>query len=228
MNSLCNYTRLFIDHPFKVYMLCLFFYLACIGAVFGLNLMEVNQPHPRDYLVWDHEMVRGYDQETLLLAELDKASAESSMAVRVMSQGEWVTQIVYECECDNILTVEHVRRMAHIESLVLQLPAWPQVCLATSGNDPGCSSASYHSIALLFSNPHTVTEAELNATLNSVTSDSASYRKIKHLFGKEFSSANQQSKIARAIFVTGGPLEIEGTRYNDLSDRIDEQKDHIV
>ena len=123
-----SYTRFFIDHPFKIYILCLVFYFGCIGACIGLNLIEATTPHSHDNLVWDDERVIGYDYETLLTYELDKASTGSDLSVRVHSPSDWVTQIVYDCECDNIITVENVKRMASIEAQVLQLPNWHKLC----------------------------------------------------------------------------------------------------
>ena len=184
-------------------------------------------PHSRDNLNWDDERVIGYDHETLFLDELDKASGGSSLSVRVLTPNDWVMQIIYDCSCDNIITVENVKRMAYLESLVLQLPNWPKLCLATSHSDTGCSSSSYTSLASLISNPHTLTEAVLNVTLATITQEPI-YTAVKSLFGKEFSASSQKSSITRAIFQTGGPLEIDGKRYTTMDDRRTEQENYII
>ena len=182
-------TNLFVNHPFKIYLICLTVYIAFIGASLWLDMIQVTSPHERDYLVWKDEKVLGYDYETLISESLNKASDGSEMSVRTISQNKWVTQIVYDCACDNIFTPENIQQMAFLESKVLQLPSWTKVCFATSANDPGCSSASYTSLASLFASPSTVTEEVLNGTLQVITTE-PTYSKIKHLFGKEFSADN--------------------------------------
>ena len=51
---------------------------------------------------------------------------------------------------------------------------------------------------------------------------------MKHLFDKSFSSTNKVSTITRAIFALGAPLEIDGVRYKDKTDRIEDQDAHAV
>ena len=182
-------TNLFVNHPIKIYLICLSVYIAFIGASIWLDMIQVTSPHERDYLVWKDEKVLGYDYETLISESLNMASDGSEMSVRIISQSKWVTQIVYDCHCDNIITPENIQQMAFLESKVLQLPYWTKVCFATSANDPGCSSASYTSLASQFASPSTITEEVLNGTLQGITTE-PTYSKIKHLFGKEFSADN--------------------------------------
>ena len=223
----CGCPRLFIDFPFRIYLSCLTVFLAFIGAAVQLDMVTPSTPHPRDYLVWKDEKVEGLDAETLLSDTLNEAAEGSRVQARVISPSRWVTQIVYTCECDNIITPENVRQMALLESRVMQLPVWPNLCMATSGNDPGCSSAAYASLASQFLSPHTVNEAVLNATLEKITTE-PTYSKIKHLLGANFSAGYQQSPVARALFFLGGPLNIDGKIYKDLDDRREEQERYII
>ena len=125
--------------------------------------------------------------ETAVGEELEKAAEGSNIAVRVQVNSDWVTSIIYDCECDNILTPENVKAMARIEERILQLPNWPKMCFATSIDDSGCSASAYESFASKFPQPSTVTQSEIDAKLTELTTE-PTYTNVKGLFDKGFSS----------------------------------------
>ena len=178
--------------------------------------------------MWDDERVRAYDMENLISEELEKDESGGNVEVRVLSNALWQTTVIYKCKsCTNILTLENLKAMASLERKILQINDWPLLCQATSTADTGCSASSYESFASQFLNPETATQADLDAKLTELTTD-PTFTDKKHLFDKSFSSSNKESTITRATFALGSPLEIDGVRYKDKTDRTTDQDKHAI
>ena len=138
-------------HPCKFYVISLLVLLVPVVLTIFFDLARLSDITGLDYIVHGSERAFGLNVETIVAEELDKATDGSDIAVRVQVDSFLATSVIYDCECDNILTPANIKTMARIEEKILQLPNWPRICYAVSINDQGCSSSAYESFASQFS-----------------------------------------------------------------------------
>ena len=67
-----------------------------------------------------------------------------------------------------------------------------------------------------------VTQEEIDELLSEITIVK------QYLFSKDFSTTNKKSRVTRATFILGTPLDIDGRRYRDKLDDSDGQDKYAL
>ena len=103
-------------------------------------------------LVWDDDRVFTFDMKTLAERDLTDSIAGSSQATRTFADPEYTTALFFTCEngCDDILTVEEVKKVWKYEKLFIDDPKYSKTCLAVSNLDPNCNPSGRASIPKYF------------------------------------------------------------------------------
>ena len=85
-------------------------------------------------LVWDDDRVLTFDMKTLAERDLTNSIVGSSQATRTFADPKYTTALFYTCEngCDDILTVEGVKRTWKYEKFFMDDPKYSKTCLAVS------------------------------------------------------------------------------------------------
>jgi hypothetical protein len=192
--------------------------------------MNLTDEHYRDYLVWENEIVQEFDMMALTEEKIQTNYADGIQPLRTTTNYEYTTSIMYEWDgCDTLLTVDNIKKMYELEQKILNDPDYGKFCKAVSSSDSSCADSDYSSFAKNFAaNINTLTQADIDTKLASISGSLPDYYSNNYFFDKGFSQTNTKAKKARAIFIFANPIEIDGRRFKTYKDDIREQDEYFI
>ena len=119
--------------------------------------------------------------------------------------------------------------MYAIEQKIVNNANYPNFCQATSTTDTTCNPNSYASFSKNFAGSiTTLTQTDVDTLLASVQSTDSVYTANNIYLETSFTQTNLVSKKARAIYLLGSPIEVDGKRFKDYTDDEAGQAEKVV
>jgi len=119
--------------------------------------------------------------------------------------------------------------MYAVEQKVIANSDYANFCQATSTTDTTCDPDGYQSFSKNFAGSiTTLTQANVDTFLATVQSTDSVYTANNIYLENTFSQTNLVSKKARAIYLLGSPIEVDGKRFKDYTDDEAGQNEKVV
>jgi len=119
--------------------------------------------------------------------------------------------------------------MYAIEQKIVNNADYPNFCQAVSTTDASCDPDAYESFSKNFAGSiATLTQTDVDNFLATVQSTDSVYTANNIYLEKSFTQTNLVSKKARAIYLLGSPIEVNGKRFKDYTDDEAGQSEIVV
>ena len=130
----------FVKCPCLVILVCWIVFIAFMLAFFFTDLYVQDAPHPRDFLVWNNDVVVSYDVLTTAQKVIAEEQAELGAGVlRQFQIQRWQTVVQFACdECETLMSKEGLEQVYAVEQKIIGDAEYSNFCKATSSTDTSC------------------------------------------------------------------------------------------
>jgi hypothetical protein len=195
---------------------------------FSLGYFTMSPQNVREYLVWDEPKSYYFDLKTVAEEDLLAAEGKIKKYIRTQNVVDWNALILYTSpsQSDNLLDKKYLLMIENLEEKLQELPDWKNLCKATSVYDETCSLTEAFVSPLVFlslggvNDLSTATQEEISRAWSIFFHNKPLYKRFKALYSPRKSiAASGKVTFMRSILNFGAPLNINGERYNDVTDR---------
>ena len=151
---------------------------------------------------------------------------------------DWWLNIAIEClaeDCDNVLTPSGIQLMLEIDKMIDDDPKWKNVCLKDStgncANDFKTIGGKVSKVSPLpifklayGDDLSELTQYAIDFALFGLAREFEFFNYTIPLFSKDYNRFNRKAKLTRFLLFIGGPVDMDGVRYNNMGDRQSEQE----
>ena len=225
-----------VTWPFTCIGLCFTALIIVCIIMFTTGMAALSEADTRDYLVWEAEPVENFDKRNLIMEYVEKYGGATGDLKPLRSQivNNWYTTIVYRTTKDQeygLLSKANLLKVRQTDKSLKDDPDYNSFCIATSASNLACDPTKSHvSVVNLIeqiptpANLDDLTQDEIISRLKTIATTPA-WTNMQAYFGKEMdiNAAKPKSNVLRSTFIFAGPIEIDGTRYKDKTDRDEEQ-----
>ena len=198
----------------------------------------------RDLLDYGDINTKLFDAREAATAEIQAKSSDSGeIPLQSISKQDWWLNIAVECVaegCDNVLTPKGLKLLSEIDAIIENDPQWKNVCILDSPTNQTCANDASIGGKLAKISPLPLFKLAFGEDLSELTQfgiDFALYGLAREedyfnytipLFSKDYNRFNRKAKMTRFLLLTGGPVEMDGTRYKNMGDRQFEQEYNVA
>jgi hypothetical protein len=133
-----------------------------------------------------------------------------------------------------LMSKDNLIKIKSIEKMVTEHKYWTSLCFAQSIDDQSCAKDAIVSpltaLALAGMNTSRIedyTQQEISFYFYQAVKTPYIWNTFKQFYDSEVSLKNLRVNYMRNFVNLGAPIEIEGVRYNDKTDRLEEQTEYV-
>ncbi len=169
---------------------------------------------------------------TLANEYLQQDITKDASALRMVTDINWRSYIFLTCQddkdCDNIMTVEGIKRMHEEELRMKELEGYTDLCKAKSSSDTDCDPAGLISLTNQFASQlesDSLTQADIDDFTSDLKTNEGLWVGNKFLFGNDYdrNATSPKTRYLRTIILFASPIKWEGTQYKSPFDRVKKQ-----